>query len=158
MESIAEVANTEGFSVRKHANSNQANLSSKAYCKMLNASTDSCGALSKSFPQGFNNIDFKFEPRDALNPRLKVSGSNIQPSRQGPPSGVKGIDVSKHQGLINWSKVVSDKDAAIQFALIRASYGHDGKYEKFFARNWVKAREAGLIVGAYHYFGFCRIK
>lgn len=32
----------------------------------------------------------------------------------------KGIDVSKHQGIINWNKV---KKAGIEFAIIRAGYG-----------------------------------
>ena len=33
---------------------------------------------------------------------------------------LKGIDVSTHQGIINWEKVKAD---GVQFAILRASYG-----------------------------------
>ena len=35
-------------------------------------------------------------------------------------TAIKGIDVSKHNGKINWSKV---KDSGIKFVIIRAGYG-----------------------------------
>lgn len=61
----------------------------------------------------------------------------------------KGIDVSKHQGVIDWKKVKSD---GIQFAMIRAGYGRfaDQKDPKFSA-NYSGAKSAGVKVGAYHY-------
>ena len=39
---------------------------------------------------------------------------------------LKGIDVSSHNGIINWSKV---KNTDIKFAIIRAGYG-DGNIDK----------------------------
>ena len=60
----------------------------------------------------------------------------------------KGIDVSKWQGEINWSKV---KNAGIQFAMIRASFGWDEYKDKFFEYNYKNAKEVGVAVGAYHY-------
>ena len=35
---------------------------------------------------------------------------------------VKGIDVSKHQGEIDWQKV---KDSGVEFVILRAGYGRE---------------------------------
>lgn len=61
----------------------------------------------------------------------------------------KGIDVSKWQGSIDWIKV---KEAGIQFAILRAGFGrYDKQKDPTFERNYLKARAAGLDLGAYHY-------
>ncbi len=61
----------------------------------------------------------------------------------------KGIDVSKWQGEINWSLV---KNAGIQFAMIRSSFGWSaGQKDKFFETNYKGAKKVGIHVGAYHY-------
>lgn len=65
---------------------------------------------------------------------------------------VQGIDVSNHQQEIDWSKL--DKKR-VKFALIKATEGGDFK-DKSFAKNWERARAQGIIVGAYHFFTFCR--
>lgn len=60
-----------------------------------------------------------------------------------------GIDVSKHQGDIDWKKV---KAAGIQFAMIRAGYGRfDDQKDPKFSANYSGAKAAGVKVGAYHY-------
>lgn len=59
-----------------------------------------------------------------------------------------GIDVSHHQGPIDWKKV---KEAGMWFAFIKATEGKSVVDSKF-ATNWAGARSAGLIRGAYHYF------
>lgn len=63
-----------------------------------------------------------------------------------------GIDLSEHNGHIDFSKV---KSAGIDFVMIREGYGSDGLYEnqvdKFYAENYSGAKKAGLMVGAYHY-------
>ena len=56
-----------------------------------------------------------------------------------------GIDVSYHQGTIDWKKVA---DSGIQFAMIRAGYGKSTVDEKFI-ENIVGADTAGLKVGVY---------
>lgn len=63
-------------------------------------------------------------------------------------SKVKGIDVSAHQGDINWKLV---KDAGYQFAFLKATEGGDWIDAKF-AANRLGARDAGLKVGYYHFF------
>lgn len=58
-----------------------------------------------------------------------------------------GIDVSRWQGDINWSLV---KNAGIQFAMIRATYGADG-LDVYFNTNYIAAKKVGIPVGAYHF-------
>lgn len=61
----------------------------------------------------------------------------------------KGIDVSKWQGEINWSKVKND---GIDFAMLRATFGSKkGQVDTFFEKNYKGAKEVGISVGAYHY-------
>ncbi len=65
---------------------------------------------------------------------------------------VRGIDVSHHQGAIDWKKVAGDD---VAFAYLKATEGGDFR-DRAFARNWREARDAGIAVGAYHFFTFCR--
>ena len=61
----------------------------------------------------------------------------------------KGIDVSEHQGVIDWAKVAKD---GVQFAVIRAGYGRElSQKDKYFERNYAGAKAAGIQVGAYWY-------
>ena len=64
-----------------------------------------------------------------------------------------GIDVSAHQGKIDWQKV---KEAGVEFAFIRVGYrgyGQAGKLvaDEYGAANMKGAREAGLDVGVYFF-------
>ena len=59
---------------------------------------------------------------------------------------MKGIDVSSHQGVIDFHKV---KNAGIDFVIIRLACGTNID-ERFF-QNYFKAKENGLKVGAYIY-------
>jgi len=65
---------------------------------------------------------------------------------------LRGIDVSHHQGRIDWPRVAADD---VAFAYLKATEGGDYRDDAF-ARNWRDARAAGLAVGAYHFFTFCR--
>lgn len=65
---------------------------------------------------------------------------------------VKGFDVSHHQKNIQWHKI-SPKH--YQFVYLKATEGGDFKDTKF-QENWLKAREQGLLVGAYHFYRLCR--
>ena len=61
----------------------------------------------------------------------------------------KGIDVSEHQGVIDWAKVAKD---GVQFAVLRAGYGRElSQKDKQFERNYAGAKAAGIKVGAYWY-------
>ncbi len=61
----------------------------------------------------------------------------------------KGIDVSKHQGKIDWEKVRSD---GITFAILRAGYGKfASQKDSLFETNDVACRRLKLPTGAYWY-------
>ena len=66
---------------------------------------------------------------------------------------IHGIDVSKYQDIIDWELVKEMKvqNVHIGFAFIKATEGL-GNEDAYFGRNWKKAKEAGLIRGAYHFF------
>jgi lysozyme len=64
---------------------------------------------------------------------------------------VRGIDVSSHQGVIDWNRLVAA--SSIDFAYIKASEGSRLRDPRFRA-NWEGSR--GLLArGAYHFFTFC---
>lgn len=65
---------------------------------------------------------------------------------------VQGIDVSHHQGRIDWAKL---KAPHVRFAYIKASEGGTFR-DPMFAANWAGARGAGIVAGAYHFFTFCK--
>ncbi|HTV17565.1 MAG TPA: GH25 family lysozyme [Polyangiaceae bacterium] len=73
----------------------------------------------------------------------------VGPDRERFP--VHGIDVSHHQGPIDWARVKASGQA---FAFIKATEGADFRDTRF-GDNWRRARAEGLITGAYHYFTFC---
>ncbi|MER9327714.1 GH25 family lysozyme [Mesorhizobium sp. M0488] len=74
----------------------------------------------------------------------------FSPDREKYP--VRGIDVSHHQGRIDWRRVAADD---VAFAVIKATQGGD-HVDNAFSTNLREARAAGLAVGAYHFFTFCR--
>lgn len=63
---------------------------------------------------------------------------------------LKGIDVSHHNGLINWEKVKADK---IDFAILRCGYGRKSvrQIDREFERNYRECKRVGIPVGVYHY-------
>ena len=64
-----------------------------------------------------------------------------------PKPPAYGIDVSHHNGTINWKKV----PRSTQFVYIKATEGK-GWVDSQYATNIKKAREQGLKVGSYHFF------
>ncbi len=65
---------------------------------------------------------------------------------------IRGIDVSKYQGEIDWTELKKNK---IRFVFIKATEGGNFRDAQFFD-NWNESKKAGLIRGAYHFFTFCR--
>lgn len=65
---------------------------------------------------------------------------------------IKGIDVSAHNGDIDFRKVAKD---GIEFVFIKATEGKDFKDKKF-RENYNLAKGAGLKTGIYHFFRFDR--
>lgn len=65
-----------------------------------------------------------------------------------------GIDISRHQGYINWEKVKRGRpeEAPVSFIYMKATEGSDF-VDVNFVENFENARKHGFIRGAYHYFG-----
>lgn len=62
---------------------------------------------------------------------------------------MKGIDVSVHNGDIDWGKVKAD---GIDFAILRAGYGRlVSQKDERFEQNYAGAKAVGLPIGAYWY-------
>ncbi len=62
---------------------------------------------------------------------------------------VKGIDVSKYQGAINWKKVAATKK--VSYVYIKATEGTTIQ-DPFYKQNVKGARAAGLPIGSYHLY------
>lgn len=63
---------------------------------------------------------------------------------------LRGVDVSHYQGEIDWQQI---REQGVDFAFIKVTEGSsyvDERYEE----NRENAREAGLYIGAYHFFSF----
>ena len=66
---------------------------------------------------------------------------------------VHGIDVSHHQGEIDWRAVKSTEkqEHPIRFVFMKATEGGDYK-DRRFDENFRRAGEVGLVRGAYHFY------
>lgn len=62
-----------------------------------------------------------------------------------------GVDVSNHQGDVDWNAVANDD---ISFAYVKASEGADF-VDVQYSSHWEGARAAGLRTGSYHFFTLC---
>lgn len=65
---------------------------------------------------------------------------------------VHGIDASRWQGEIEWPRAAA---SGVSFAWLKATEGGD-VVDPGFASNRQSARNAGIPVGGYHYYYFCR--
>lgn len=62
---------------------------------------------------------------------------------------IKGIDISHHQGNINWKDV--SKNKKYKFVFIKATEGNDFR-DKLFLKNWKESKDNNMLHGAYHFF------
>jgi lysozyme len=65
---------------------------------------------------------------------------------------VIGVDVSSHQGDIDWMLLGA---SGVAFAYIKATEGGDFR-DKHFPKNWSGAKAASMPRGAYHFLTQCR--
>ncbi|PSB53128.1 glycoside hydrolase family 25 protein [Chamaesiphon polymorphus] len=65
---------------------------------------------------------------------------------------IRGVDISSHQQQIDWARLDRSN---INFILMKATEGGNFKDPRF-QDNWRQARQQGTIVGAYHFFTFCK--
>lgn len=98
------------------------------------------------------NPNLKQHPYEESNLSILENGE-FQYSENGQVISHKGIDVSKHQGQINWQQVAED---GVEFAIIRVAYrgyGEEGKLnvDERYEENIKGALAAGIKVGVYIY-------
>lgn len=83
---------------------------------------------------------------------LMIGGAIWQFYDPGAEFELQGVDVSHHQGAIDWEALAADDTS---FAFIKATEGGDW-IDPMFATNWEQAAQAGVVRGAYHFFTLCR--
>jgi len=86
-------------------------------------------------------------PTPTATPTAAPTPTPTATSTPAVPGYLNGVDVSYHQGAIDWQRVAS---AGTRFAFLRASAGSltaDSAYATYRAG----ARGAGLVVGSYHF-------
>lgn len=64
---------------------------------------------------------------------------------------IQGIDVARYQENVDFPKA---RAAGIHFVFMKATEGKD-YIDPDFQRNWVRARDAGMPRGAYHFMTWC---
>lgn len=76
------------------------------------------------------------------------TGDSVAPRVRGRLD-YQGIDLSSHQGLVDWNKVAADTN--IHFAYIKATEGatYHSPHHDYNVRH---ARRNGILVGSYHFF------
>ncbi|MGO3764715.1 cell wall-binding repeat-containing protein [Glutamicibacter arilaitensis] len=79
-----------------------------------------------------------------------ASPASLEELRTWRPPGTLGIDVSRHQGTVNWATA---KANGARFAYIKATQSWPSSLYKDpkFSENYTNSRNAGLIRGAYHF-------
>jgi lysozyme len=86
-----------------------------------------------------------------FHPTRRLNGAKVYVDKRISKYDIHGIDVSHHQGNINWKKVIHpDTSKSIDFVFIRSTVGT--RKDRHFKRNWRRARNNGYAVGAYHYY------
>ena len=81
-----------------------------------------------------------------VKPSLRADG-RVAPQRAFVPSGVLGIDVSSHQGTVNWTRQAG---AGKTFAYVKATEGTSYR-NPYFRSQYTGSLRAGMIRGAYHF-------
>ncbi|MEM6293665.1 MAG: GH25 family lysozyme [Myxococcota bacterium] len=61
---------------------------------------------------------------------------------------IKGIDISKWQGDVDWDAVAAD---GVKFSFVRVSDGINTQ-DQYFDKNWEESRAAGIYTGVYQFF------
>lgn len=69
-----------------------------------------------------------------------------------PAAGAEGIDLSHHNGVVDWSRLSTAKAS---FVYLKATEG-TGHVDRRFQENWLAALRHGWQVGAYHFYLLCQ--
>jgi GH25 family lysozyme M1 (1,4-beta-N-acetylmuramidase) len=112
------------------------------------------GAAAGLEPAGADNPDGPTKVSGPMtHPELDFAGSQVAKHEgsaatlMARPAGLPGLDVSGHQGNVNWSYVTNH---GARFAYIKATESTTFR-NPYFRQQYVGAYRAGLIRGAYHF-------
>ena len=99
----------------------------------------------------FAPINYDLKMHNRVKENLDTAGAMWSYEKKGRPLAKKGIDVSSHQGSIDWAKVKAD---GVEFAICRAcyrGYGEEGnlRVDDTFEYNAGNAAANDITVGAY---------
>ena len=96
-----------------------------------------------------NQPDLRTQEGNLWSQYFGISRDSIATAKKEDDAMMKGIDVSVHNGTIDWQKV---KDTGIDFAILRAGYGRfESQKDTKFEDNYAGAKAVGLPIGAYWY-------
>ena len=112
-----------------------------------------CGAAQEDGERSRSTAESSAEPSSSPEPTATPSSATSsgapKPTQRARP--IRGVDVSHHQGEVDWQRVRRDR---IGFAYLKATEG-SGFVDPRFQGGARAARAAGLRVGGYHYFSLC---
>lgn len=98
----------------------------------------------------------QLNPADYRAPGIPARYGDVDPhdweGRAPNTYSIHGIDAARYQGEITWSKAAA---AGIRFGWLKATEGGD-LADPAYGMNSAGARAAGVPVGAYHFYFFCR--
>ncbi|WMJ23002.1 glycoside hydrolase family 25 protein [Paludicola sp. MB14-C6] len=131
----------------------------KAYAQQYNVSVEFLQRFFNDVIVYKDSDQIVYAPIDEKLPKnpydfknLVYLDSEIQYQKNGVSTGIKGIDVSKYQGDINWNKVKADH---VKFAIIRIGFRgyQNGKItiDESCKKNIEGAIAAGIKVGVYFF-------
>ena len=140
------------------------------WAKSLNGKAGHCGiATGEGSTTWFKSYEQNWTGRNDPCTVVKHDYSHVlgvlRPKEQGNITGkaakqvtVKGIDVSMHQGSIDFAKVRAD---GVKFVIIRCNNWNNAKNcvekDPYFEQNYKQAKAAGLDVGVYYFTWECSV-
>jgi lysozyme len=78
---------------------------------------------------------------------VAASWFTVEDTAAARPAYIEGVDVSHHQGIVNWGKIAA---SGVRFAFVKATEGNSWT-DPLYASNRAGAEKQGLLVGAYHF-------
>jgi len=96
----------------------------------------------------FNLFSCDAKQSDSQHRETVTDGLREESDKPAKEITISGIDVSHHQGEVDWALVKRDE---IHFAFMKATEGVTWVDPKF-QQNWKAAKEADIIRGAYHFY------
>lgn len=140
------------------------------WAKSLNGKAGHCGiATGEGSTTWFKSYEQNWTGRNDPCTIIKHDYSHVlgvlRPKEQGSITGkaakqvvIKGIDVSMHQGSIDFAKVKSD---GVKYVIIRCNNWSNAKNcvekDPYFEQNYKAAKAAGLDVGLYYFTWECSV-